>query len=337
MDLVSDQFVIGREIHIAIYDTKSPTFPILRSSRGRKNRELMPTTAKVIVKDIELDSENLDIARAAAIYREHGCLVVRGLSRRYAATVRADIEAAAQQAISLLDHAKKSEEHRAWFTPDGTLFVQAPKGFHRDKQIWGLACNYRMSAAFLYSAFDPRTVDIIEAILGPDIELHGDGQCLYKEPVGGTPKPLHQDGAYHEHKYEGPVAVLNYAVDTDLNNGALHVVPGSHRLGLIEHGGDRTGHLGLDEREWPWERALPVCGHAGDAIFFANNTIHGSKENDSTAARPVFVNRYRRADDYVIAGGTTPENRAKRIATATKENQLGLMVRGRRAFQSERS
>lgn len=294
----------------------------------------MTATKHVSVNDIEVNAEKLDVARAAAIYQEHGCLVVRGLSRTYANDVRLDIEASVQQAISMLDRARKSDE--GWITPDGTLFVPAPRGYQRDKQVWVLACNYRTSAAFLRSAFDSEVVEIVRSILGQDVELYGNGQCLYKEPVGGHPKALHQDGAYHEHKYEGPVAVLNYTVDTDLNNGALHVIPGSHSLGLIEHGADSVGHLGLDERQWPWERAIPVCGRAGDAVFFGNNTIHGSKENFSTTARPVFVSRYRRADDYVIAGGTTPENRAKQVAQATKENQLGLMVCGRRVFDAAR-
>src|SRR3712207_7906849 len=51
--------------------------------------------------------------------------------------------------------------------------------------------------------------DIVEAILVPNIELFLNGQCLYKEPVGGHPKHLHQDSAYFDHRYEGPVAVLS--------------------------------------------------------------------------------------------------------------------------------
>ena len=33
----------------------------------------------VSVEDIEISADNLDTAAAAAIYREHGCLVARGL------------------------------------------------------------------------------------------------------------------------------------------------------------------------------------------------------------------------------------------------------------------
>ena len=103
---------------------------------------------------------------------------------------------------------------------------------------------------------DETALDLVEAILGPNIETFGNGQSLVKEPVGGHPKHLHQDSAYFEHKYEGPVALLNYVVDTNLENGALYVVPGSHKMGQLKHV-DTFSHLGLDEDEWPWEAAAP--------------------------------------------------------------------------------
>ena len=291
------------------------------------------SAATVTVQDLEVFAENLDVSKAAEIYREHGALVVRGLMKPYIDAIRADIEHAAAQAISLLDKAEKRPE--GWVTPDGTLWLPAPKNFARDKQIMVLGCRYTTSGAFLRSALETKTLDIVERILGPDIELFLDGQCLYKEPVGGHAKNLHQDGAYFEHKFEGPVASLNYVVDTDLNNGALHVIPGTHKLDVIKHV-DTSSHLGLDEHEWPWERALPICGKAGDAIFFTVKTVHGSKSNFSTAPRPVFIHRYRRADDYVVINATMTDNRAaaeKRLKEAKKENQHGFMVRGRRTME----
>jgi phytanoyl-CoA hydroxylase len=293
----------------------------------------MITEPSVTVEQLEVFADRLDVRRAAEIYDEHGCLVVRGLMRPYLEELQRDIERTAAQSIALLDQAKKVTE--GWTTPDGTLFLPAPPGYPRDKQIMVLAISYYTSAAFFRSAFDPRAVDLVEAILGPNIELFINGQCLYKEPVGGHPKHLHQDASYFEHRYEGPVGVLNYVVDTDLVNGALHVVPGSHRMGTLRHV-DTFSHLGLDADEWPWERAVPIIGRAGDSIFFHVRCIHGSKENHSTKPRPVFINRYRRADDYVIVGGTTTENRAeaeKRAADAKKENQRGLMVRGFRPYE----
>ncbi|HZP82724.1 MAG TPA: phytanoyl-CoA dioxygenase family protein [Chthonomonadaceae bacterium] len=292
-----------------------------------------PAAPTVRVEDLEVFADDLDVQRAAAIYKEHGCLVVRGLMKPYIPELARDIEATAQQSIALLDQAQKVTE--GWTTPDGTLFLPAPPGFQRDKQIMVLRISYYTSAAFFRSAFDMKTVDLVEAILGPNIELFINGQCLYKEPVGGHPKHLHQDAAYFEHRYEGPVGVLSYVVDTDLTNGALHVVPGSHKMGVLKHV-DTFSHLGLSADEWPWERALPIVGKAGDSIFFHVKTIHGSQENHSDKPRPVFIHRYRRADDYVTIGGTTTANRAeneKRAEEAKKENQRGLMVRGFRPYE----
>jgi len=282
----------------------------------------------VTVDDLEVSVDRLDPAQAGAIYQKHGCLVIRGLMRPYLQAIRRDIDATVQQSLSQLDRAEKVPE--GWRTPDGTLFLPAPPHFSRDKQIMVLGIGYQTSGALFRSAFDDRLLDVVEAIIGADIELFLNGQCLYKEPVGGHPKHLHQDSSYFEHRYEGPVAALCYAVDTNLVNGALHVVPGSHRLGTLEHV-DTFSHLGLDPTDWPWERAVPVCGAAGDSILFHYRCIHGSKENHSDQPRPAFIHRYRRPDDYVTIRGATTVARAaaeKQAAQTSKDSQRGFMVRG---------
>ena len=296
----------------------------------------MNQAQEITVEDIEMSVDNLDFQKASDIFEQHGCLVVRGLMNPYIKELHKDIELAAAESLALLDQAQQIVE--GWRTPNGTLFIPAPQGYDRDKQIMVLSINYQTSAAFFQSAFDENAVSIVEAILGQNVEIFGNGQCLYKEPVGGHPKHLHQDSAYFEHRFQGPVGILNYVVDTDLVNGALHVVPGSHLLGQLNHV-DTFSHLGLEEDEWPWESALPVIGKAGDSIFFNVKTVHGSKQNMSDKPRPVFINRYRRSDDFVIIGGTTTSNRAeaeKRAAAAEEakksNSDRGLMVRGFRPY-----
>ena len=288
---------------------------------------------KITADEISVPVEDLDAAEAAEVYREHGCLVVRGLMKPYIEEMAADIGATVRQSIEMLDRAERKPE--GWVSPNGSLFIPAPDGYGRDKQIMTVGISYTTSAAFLSAAMDPTALDILEAILGPNIELFGQGQSLVKEPVGGHPKHLHQDSAYFEHRYEGPVGILTYVVDTDLVNGALHVVPGTHKQGQLEHI-DTFSHLGLDEDEWPWEAALPISGQAGDSIFFHVRTVHGSKQNHSDSPRPVFINRYRRPDDFAIIRATTTSNRAEaesRAHQARREDEpQGLMVRGFRPY-----
>ncbi len=290
------------------------------------------TLDRVGVADLELRADDLDPRRAAAIYAEHGALVVRGLMKPYVERLREDIMAAVDQAVAMLDRAEPIVE--GWRTPDGTLFIPAPEGFHRDKQVMVVACSYLTSSTFFRSAFDPKLVGVMEAILGPNVELFGHGQVLVKEPVGGHAKHLHQDAGYFEHKYEGPAAVLSYAVDTDLARGCLHVVPGSHKMGMLRHV-DTSSHLGLDPEEWTFDRALPIEGEAGDGIFFHVKTIHGSPNNHTDSPRPVFIHRYRAADDYVVISATTAARRAeaeKHAEQAKKDNQRGFMVCGSRTW-----
>ncbi len=293
----------------------------------------MAAVGEARVEELEFQAEALDVKRAAAVYREQGALVIRGLYREYVEQLRDDILTAAADAVAMLDRAQPIPE--GWRTPDGTLFIPAPDGFERDKQLMVVACNYLTSATFFRSAFHQPMVDLCVEILGPEVELFMNGQVLVKEPVGGHAKNLHQDAGYFEHKYEGPLAALTYCVPTDLTNGALHVVPGSHKIGMLQHI-DTSSHLGLDPHDWPWEKSLPICGEPGDAILFHVKTIHGSQTNRSNAPRPVFIHRYRAANDYVVIGGTTAANREQAEAAAAqarKENQRGFMVAGRRRWE----
>lgn len=310
---------------------------LLPETDGRLSPASVPARPTVRIEDLEIQAEGLDVLRAAAIYHQHGALVIRGLLAPYLEGVRADIERAARQAIQLIPQAVKIPE--GWQTPDGTLLLPAPPDFGREQQVMVLQCDYRTSANMFRSALDDTVCDLAAALIGPDVELFMDGQVLYKEPIGGHPKHLHQDSAYFEHRYDGPLAVLSYIVDTGMENGALHLVPGSHRCGLIPHV-DTFSHLGLPDQEWPWERSLPICGRAGDAIIFHVHTIHGSPSNHSQAARPVCIHRYRNARDYMVVGATMVGNRrdaesaeARAAAGRNRMQQRGLMVRGFRQHQ----
>ena len=310
------------------------------SVKGADLSTSAPVSAGTVrLADIELHAADLDVQRAAEIYAEHGCLVVRGLMSEYAAAIGADVVRTMEQAIRLYEDGRYKESKVGLGTPDGTLLIPAPDGFERDWQVMVTGCKYTTSSTFLRSAFDPELLSIVQAILGYEVEIFGDGQTLCKEPAGGHPKLLHQDASYFEHKYEGPVGMLCYTIPTTVERGALHVVPGSHRFEILEHV-DTESHLGLDPTQWTFDQALPIEGDAGDAIFFHVKMIHGSPPNYSTVPRPVFIHRYRRADDYAIIRASTVEDRKARaaeVAEAKKDNQLGLMVSGFRSYTRDRA
>ena len=315
-------------------------------------------STETTVKDLEVTAEDLDIKQAVSIYNKYGCLVVRGLNIPYVQSIYQDAISAAEQAIYLLPQAERIPA--GWQTPEGTLFIPVSAEYRaklgRDRQIMVLGINYLNSGAMTRAAMDEKCLDIVEGILGPNIELFGNGQCFFKEPAGGNPKYLHQDNAYFEFAKEGPVGTLNYSIDTDLgrNNGPLYVIPYTHRKG--GHGYDRTGaysgqmehcayiehvdtssHLALNPLEWSFEESLPIEGKAGDTVFFHINLVHGSPPNYSDQPRPTFINRYLAADDYpVMPMATSVEMRREQLerfrSGAEVVRERGILVRGRREY-----
>ena len=115
------------------------------------------------VTDLEVSCFNLDLKKATDIYKEHGCLVVRGLMQSHVSDMYHDIMAAVEEAIGDLPNASKTDE--GWTVSNGSLFIPAPNNFSRDKQIMTVGINYKTSAAFLSTALDKNSLNIIESII----------------------------------------------------------------------------------------------------------------------------------------------------------------------------
>ena len=292
-----------------------------------------PSTTSV--EDFDFTAGQVDVDAMTEAYRRHGAVVVRGLSEDYVADLLQDMEAILEQSQALLPEAAAAKHHaNAVTTPDGTLFNADPSDPGR-MVVNTLRLNAMISGAFLRSLINPELLELLAALIGPDIELWKWGQCVYKQPRTGVPKSLHQDGYYFEHKLQSPTAVLSYAVDVDMGNAPLYVVPGSHELGLVRHEDDRWAGFALNDPVW-WERAVPIEGSAGDAVIFHTCTIHGSPDNRSDRPRPVFIKRYRRADDFCVidVANVADRQRAEQAPVAAKtEDDWGLMVRGIRRFR----
>jgi ectoine hydroxylase len=194
-------------------------------------------------------------------------------------------------------------------------------------------------------------------IAGPVKQIFGDEAYIfhskfnYKESFEGTVWLWHQDYGYW--RYDGVDDRLASALvmlgPNTRDNGCIMLVKGSHRWGVLDHYSDEvtTSYKqwcitpdALREHITDEAMIIPIEGDAGDAIFFHVKMIHGSPPNYSTVPRPVFIHRYRRADDYAIIRASTVEDRKARaaeVAEAKKDNQLGLMVSGFRSYTRDRA
>jgi ectoine hydroxylase-related dioxygenase (phytanoyl-CoA dioxygenase family) len=217
----------------------------------------------------------------AAFYREHGYLLVPGVFD--AAEVREMRDAIAR----ILDAVRGTDDDRShtWSGVDRSLEL---KGFHD--------LPYH-DAVFARMVAHPRLVEVLTALIGPNVQLHHT-KMLVKPPERGAPFPMHQDYPYFPHERHSVLAASVHLDDTDEENGCLHVIPGSHTLGPLEARGESK------TVEYPLESGTACPAAAGDVLFFNYLTIHGSGVNRSDRTRRNVLFQYRDpADPPVLAGG----------------------------------
>ena len=145
-----------------------------------------------------------------------------------------------------------------------------------------------------------RIADSMARLLG-DVVYHYHHKLILKEAFVGGAWAWHQDyGYWYNNGCLWPdMGSCMIAVDrATRENGCLQVVPGSHRMGRIDHLkiGDQTG--ADPERVQEIVRRLPVVHcelEPGDGIFFHGNLLHRSDQNKSPDPRWAFICCYNAA------------------------------------------
>lgn len=168
------------------------------------------------------------------------------------------------------------------------------------------------SAAFSRLMLDPRLTDRIADLIGENIQLHHT-KLFIKPPEKGAPFPMHQDYPYFPHEKHTMLAAIVHFDDAPIEKGCVCVVPGSHKLGPLEH--DPQGGWHLPVEDYPLEKAMPVPAEAGDVVVFSYLTIHGSGVNTTHEARTTLLIQMRDPTDHPT------------VLTHLSRGQ-GLMLRG---------
>jgi ectoine hydroxylase-related dioxygenase (phytanoyl-CoA dioxygenase family) len=91
------------------------------------------------------------------------------------------------------------------------------------------------------------------------------------------------------------VGVWLAVTEATLENGCLHVVPGSHREPVHEHVPDRRpganyGYVEIVDHDMG--AAEPVLMDPGDLLLFDSHLMHRSTDNESTGRRGAMVFHY---------------------------------------------
>jgi ectoine hydroxylase-related dioxygenase (phytanoyl-CoA dioxygenase family) len=142
---------------------------------------------------------------------------------------------------------------------------------------------------------DERVTGVAADIIGsPNVQLHHT-KMFIKPPEKGSPFPMHQDQPYFPHERHSMIAVILHFDDAPLEKGCVRVVPGSHKLGPLEHNPEGSWHLPFEQ--YPLEASTACPAKAGDALFFSYLTIHGSGVNTSDEARTTLLIQMRDPSD----------------------------------------
>ena len=205
-------------------------------------------------------------------YRANGYLLVEGLlSRSEAATYRQECHDLAQRlsATASLESTWKSAQ----------AVAPAPGETH----LLGCHNVQFYAAAFSRLIVDERLTGIAAALMeSPNVQLHHT-KMFIKPPEQGSPFPLHQDHPFFPHAHHSMLAAIVHLDDAPVEKGCVCVVPGSHKLGPLEHNPEGSWHLPVER--YPLASAVPCPARAGDVLFFSYLTIHGSGVNVSTRVR----------------------------------------------------
>ncbi len=154
----------------------------------------------------------------------------------------------------------------------------------------------RGSRDFLEAAMDPAIVDIVEALIGPDVILWG-CQIFCKPGGDGLEVPWHQDGHYWPIRPLATCTVWLALDRSDVGNGCLRVIPFSHRGSrLHDHLREERQDLVLNQRvvgaAFDEAGAVDVELEPGEMSMHDVYMIHGSNPNRSPRRRAGVAIRY---------------------------------------------
>lgn len=152
----------------------------------------------------------------------------------------------------------------------------------------------------------PNFLDVVEAIVGPDIILHHT-KLFQKPSEKGSPFPMHQDWTYFPSNNDSMIAGIIHVSKATDEMGCLRIYPGSHKLGRLQNS---NGTVDSEElKNYPIEGATPLEAEPGDVAFFHYFTLHGSLPNRSQEIRKTVLAQLHSGDDAIETGNRHPNAR----------------------------
>ena len=236
-------------------------------------------------------------ALSASAFERDGFAIVRGLAApELCARLRRAVEAALRPLMG------PAEFEADLGYPGAPTDMQAPGG-RTPRRLLHAASRYPMLRE--WATGQPLCAALGEFLPG-DLRL---SQChhncvMTKHPGYSSATLWHQDIRYWSFDRPELVSVWLALGEETNRNGALKIVPGSHRLQLDRGRFDRDLFLrpDLPQNKALIRQAAEVALQPGDALFFHCRAIHAAGKNRSEAVKLSCVFTYHEASNRPIPG-----------------------------------
>lgn len=214
-------------------------------------------------------------------YKQDGFVIIRSMFSLSEATLLYQVamndEQISKHSYDLNDSAGKKTKLALWFTPGD--------------DIYGLLTRTE------------KLINAVDALLDGDSDVcHFHSKLMQKEPHVGGAWEWHQDyGYWYKNGFLYPDQMLSVMValtEATIENGCLQVIPGSHKLGRVEHSfsGEQNGaDMRFVDEALKNSELIYVTLKPGDVLFFHSNLLHRSDSNESSSARWSMISAYNRS------------------------------------------
>lgn len=179
-----------------------------------------------------------------------------------------------QHALDLNDQAGKKTKLTLWFNPGNDIYSLLIRS--------------------------ERMIRSVEKILDSNSPVcHFHTKLMQKEPQVGGAWEWHQDyGYWYKNQFLFPdqlASVMIALTAANKANGCLQVIPGSHKMGRLNHGfaGEQVGaDMEMVNHALAIMPVVYVELQPGDALFFHSNLLHRSEANTSDHPRWSLISCY---------------------------------------------
>ncbi|MEE2657997.1 MAG: phytanoyl-CoA dioxygenase family protein [Candidatus Latescibacterota bacterium] len=180
------------------------------------------------------------------------------------------------------EEARESARYRNLSAAEGAA-QRHDKG--ADEEMLQIMQMCERSLAFRQLLYHEPILDVVEDLIGPNIQLFHD-QALFKPANTGGAIHWHQDNAYWQCLPANLVSCWLTLDDVNVENGAMHLLPGSHLMRTDHERGDVL----LDAADnLDTSGAVIVDLPAGGAMFHHCQTLHFTPPNRTERQRRAFA------------------------------------------------